>query len=190
MRRWPVTLAAASVLLAALVFGALRPEYGHPRQSLAALGAVGMPGWHLANGLLYLLPGGLMAGLAWHARGRLPAAAGWAHRLALQMALLAALAFVLQGVFALDPTRLPDEGGNRLHALVWLLWSLCFALSTVCMAVAGADVPRMMAALLALAIPSLLVLGPAFGLAGAAQRLLVALWLFWNWRLASRPGAQ
>ncbi len=182
MKGWPVALAALFIVAAALGFSAASPEYRFWNQSLSVLGAQGMPGWRIANALLFVLPGALMAWAAWRARAGLPADSGIAQRIALQMALLAAVAYALQGVFNLDPEQLPDAGGNRLHALAWLLWSMCLLLAAAFTVLAGQARPgvRLVAVALLLAVPIALWFAPVLGLAAIAQRLLIALWLLFG----------
>lgn len=183
MKRWPLLalgLATLSMGLAAWYFGRGFVDYQHARQPLALLGATGMPGWRIANLLLFVLPGALIATVAWTLRSHLPANAAWTLRMALQLGLLAALGYALQGVCNLDPTRLPDDGANRWHAVMWLLWWLAFALSALLLAFSRA-------APMGLRIASVLIAaGIALAIAGAlpwpaalTYRIVIALWLGW-----------
>ena len=178
--------AALSILLAALGFGRGIEGYSQASHSLSLLGNDAAPAAGIANALLFVLPGLLVMAVAWRLRGRLAADSGWRFRLALQLGLLAALSFALQGVFNLDPRLLPDEGPNRLHAAAWAGWWLVSALSMLLLAVAR-GVPfsiRWLSLACAIAVPVLLMAMPVLGAAGFAQRLAIAIWLGWWWLLA------
>lgn len=178
--------AALSILLAALGFGRGIEGYSQASHSLSLLGNDAAPAAGIANALLFVLPGLLVMAVAWRLRGRLAADSGWRFRLALQLGLLAALSFALQGVFNLDPRLLPDEGPNRLHAAAWAGWWLVSALSMLLLAVAR-GVPfsiRWLSLVCAIAVPVLLMAMPVLGAAGFAQRLAIAIWLGWWWLLA------
>lgn len=179
--------AALSILLAVLGFGRGIEGYSQLRHSLSVLGSDAAPAAALANALLFVLPGALLMAVAWRLRGRMSADAGWMSRLAVQLGLLSALAFALQGVFNLDPRLLPDDGPNRLHAAAWAGWGLVSASSMLLLAVAR-GVPAWMRCLsldCATALPVLLVFMPMVGHAGFAQRLAIAVWLVWWWMLAA-----
>ncbi|PJK02318.1 hypothetical protein CO615_00750 [Lysobacteraceae bacterium NML75-0749] len=151
------------------------PEYSHLRHSLSQLAAHAP--W--LGILLFLWPG---LGMAWHAhrtRDRLPEGSGLGLRLAWQMALLAALAFALQGVLPFDAARPADEDANRLHVLAGMLWWLCLWLMAGC-AMLARTLPgkrRLWMALLWLAIPALALLAPAFTSGALALRLAILLWI-------------
>ncbi|MGY0504073.1 DUF998 domain-containing protein [Luteimonas sp. e5] len=194
MRAWLVLLAVVSVLLGAWLQGARLEGYSHLRHALGVLGARGMPAAGVANALLFLLPGVLLAINQWRLRGRLRQGAGWWLRMALQTGLLAALAYALQGVFVLDLAQVADEAGNRLHALAWMLWQLAWALSALLLVVAR-ELPRSLrlgALLLASCVPLLMLGAPALWPPGLAQRLGVAAWLVlcaWLTQVLSRGAA-
>ena len=178
--------AALSILLAVLGFGRGTDGYSQARHSLSVLGSDAAPAAGLANALLFVLPGALLMAVAWRLRGGMSADAGWMSRLAVQLGLLSALAFALQGVFNLDPRLLPDDGPNRLHAAAWAGWWLVSASSMLLLAVAR-GVPAWMRCLslaCATALPVLLVFMPMVGHAGLVQRLAIAVWLVWWWMLA------
>ena len=183
MKRWPwiaLALAAGSVALAAWYFGRGLTDYQHVRQSLSLLGATGAPGWRIANLLLFVLPGALVATVAWTLRGRLPRHAAWPLRIDLQLGLLAALGYALQGVCNLDPARLPDEGANRWHAVAWLLWWLAFAMSALLLCLArGVPVGVRSFSLLAVAFIALAMAGIWPWPAALTYRIGIALWLAW-----------
>ncbi len=181
-----VAAAALSILLAALGFGRGIEGYSQASHSLSLLGNDAAPAAGIANALLFVLPGLLLMAVAWRLRGRLEVDSGWRFRLALQLGLLAALSFALQGVFNLDPRLLPDEGANRLHTAAWAGWWLVSALSMLLLAVAR-GVPfsiRGLSLACAIAVPVLLLAMPVLGAAGFAQRLAIAIWLGWWWLLA------
>lgn len=183
MKRWPMfalALAALCIALAAWQFGRSLDGYDHLRHPLAALGTTGAPAWRIANALLFVIPGVLVMSVAWTLRGHLPFNAAWPLRMALQLGLLAALGYALQGVCNLDPTRLPDDGANRLHATSWLLWWLAFALSGLLMALAR-GVPsglRVVSLIIAVLFP-LLMLGLSPWSAALIHRIGIAVWLAW-----------
>ena len=203
MRRWPLAalgLAALVIALAAWGFGRGLVDYQHVRQPLSLLSATGAPGWRIANLLLFVLPGLLVAAVAWAMRGRLSPASPWALRMALQLGLLAALGYALQGVCNLDPNRLPDDGPNRWHAVAWMLWWLAFAASAALMA-CSRGVPR---GLRIFSVLAAAFVAMAMAMAGAmpwpaalVYRIGIAGWLGW-WALvvlalsrgeASSPGS-
>lgn len=183
MKRWPVLaliLATISIVGAAWYFGHGVQDYQHARHSLALLGATGAPGWRIANMLLFVLPGALIVAVAWTMRGRLPAGEAWPLRIALQLGLLAALGYALQGLCNLDPTRLPDDGANRWHAASWLLWWLTLTVSTLLLALPR-GLPKSLriasfaiGLLMPLAMLGLLPLSVAL-----AYRIGIAVWLGW-----------
>lgn len=175
---WPL-LAAVLIIGTALVSGTGIEGYAHARHSLALPGAAGMPGWRIVNVLMFVLPGLSMAVLAWRLRSDLADGSSWALRMALQLGLLSALGFALQGVFNLDPGRLLDDGANRLHALAWMAWWLCFALSALMLAASGglSRGVRLPALLLGLATPLLVLAAPVLWPAALAQRIGIASWL-------------
>lgn len=188
MKRLPLlALAIAAVLItwAAWHFGRGLEDYQHARHPLALLGGTGAPGWRLANTLLFVLPGGLVMAVAWMMRGRLPATTAWPMRMSMQLGLLAALGYALQGLCNLDPTRLPDDGSNRWHAASWLLWWLTFAVSALVLALARELSMRLratslcVALLIPLAMLGLLPMHPAL-----AHRTGIGLWLGW-WLLVT-----
>lgn len=179
-------LAGASVLVAAWVFGRGNEGYQHARHALAVLGSTGMPGWRIANLMLFALPGLLMALLAWRLRARLPEQAGWRLRIGLQLALIGAMGHALQGLLNLDPTQLADMGPNRLHAMAWTLWWLASTLAALLFSVA-CGLPagvRAASVLLAIALPLLVFGAPGLWPAGLAQRIGIGLWLGWAGWLA------
>ena len=182
-----LALVGASIIAAAWGFGLGIEGYDHMRQPLALLGATGMPRWRIANLPLFVLPGLLVAMLAWRLRASLREGSAWPLRMALQLGLLAALGFALQGVCNLDPARLPDDGANRLHALAWMAWWLVFAASALALVFArglpgGVRLASLVAALL---MPLGVLVAPVLWPAALAHRLGIALWLGWWWMLAA-----
>lgn len=182
-----LALAGASIIAAEWGFSLGIEGYDHMRQPLALLGAAGMRGWRIANLLLFVLPGLLVAMLAWRLRASLREGSAWPLRMALQLGLLAALGFALQGVCNLDPARLPDDGANRLHALAWMAWWLVFAASALALVFArglpgGVRLASFVAALL---MPLGVLAAPVLWPAALAHRLGIALWLGWWWMLAA-----
>lgn len=182
---WPL-LAALSMAVGSAVFAHGVEGYSHARHALSLLGGTGAPGWRIANIGLFVLPGVLMMAHAIWLRGRLSANAGWALRLGVQTALLAAAGHALQGVLNLDLSQMPDDGPNRFHAVAWMLWWLSLTLSAGLLACAH-GLPaalRIAAGSVMLAMPLLMLLVPALGLAAIGHRLGIVLWLAWSAWLA------
>ena len=99
------------------------PNYRHADHPPALLGALGYPGaiaWNLVGyGLVGMLA--LLATQALYLALR-NAAAGRMARIGATLALLAALAFIAQGIFPLDINQAIDVGPSRRHVAVWNLW--------------------------------------------------------------------
>ncbi len=174
-----VAIAAAIAFCAAAAFGLALPGYSQLAHPLALPGAQGMPRALAFNLLVFVMPGVLLAAVAWRLRGRLPGGSGMDARLGSTLLLLAALAFAAQGLLPLDPEE-PDAGASRLHAVAWTLWWIAF------LAGAGLLAAAMPALRPATGIAWLLVLGlgvlvPALLGAGISQRLAFAAWFAWTW---------
>lgn len=173
-------IAALPIFLAALLgFGALQDGYAQTAQPIALLGADGGARAMAFNLLAYVLPGAAAAWAAWRLRGAL-ALAGWTARIGAQLALLAALGFIAQGLLPLD---LEDVHGtaNAGHAAAWSVWWLAFALAGALLAVAPAA-PRRVRTATAVAAAGVLILAawPWDGaMTALAQRCAVVLWLGW-----------
>jgi len=189
-RQGAAVAAAASWLLAGAIGGAAVEGYSHLQHPLALLGARQLLG--AVFGLFaFVLPGLAGAWIALDVRGRLPAGGGWPARIGAQLLLLAALAFLAQGLLPLDLERL-DAGGSRWHATAWLLWALAFPVGAALLGAGLWRVPgaRVLAAgTLAAGVLVLACgfLGSGWVGAGVAQRLAFAAWLAWG-LLAAAPG--
>lgn len=176
---------AALLFIASLLgFGAAIEGYSQRLHPVALLGAAGIPHAVAFNALAFLLPGSLAAWQAWSLRSALPPHARASARIGLQMVLLSALAFALQGLLPLDPRDL-DGTVSRLHAAAWMLWWIAFAPGALLLASAAQRArPRRVVAFLVhllaavsvvcLALPAERWLG-----AGIAQRLAFAAWFGW-----------
>ena len=177
--RWALA-ALAAWLGAGVVFGMRSPDFGHLRHPVALLGAIGEPGAPAFNLVGFVLPGLLLAWLAWRWRGA-ASSAGWRVRLGLQLLLLSALGLVAQGLLPLDPTDL-DATASRLHALAWSAWWIAFAAGGL---LAGVGVGGRAGLVLVLAVVLLAVGGTSLLPAPLAQRLAFAGWFGW-WLWAAR----
>jgi hypothetical membrane protein len=114
--------------LALAWFAAPLPNYRHAHHPPALLGALGYPGavaWNVVgDGLVGMLA--LLGTQALYLALR-DAAAGRMARIGATLALLAALAFIAQGVFPLDINQAIDVGPSRRHVAVWNLWWIAAA---------------------------------------------------------------
>ena len=166
-------------MAAAIGFGIVSPDFGHARHPLALLGALGEPHALAFNLLGFVLPGALLAWLAWSLRGA-HAEPGWRVRIGLQLVLLSALCFAAQGLRPLDPTDLLAPA-SRLHVVAWMLWWIAFVPGALLLARASGR-----AALVIALLVLLFALGGGDLLpAPIAQRMAFLLWFGW-WLLASR----
>lgn len=186
--QWLPWIACLSWVGAALVAGWLMPGYSQLRHPLAVLGANGAQHAAAFNLAGFVLPGGLLAWQAWHWRSRM-VAAGWRARIGLQLLLLSALAFALQGLLPLDPRDLAAPA-SRLHALAWTAWWTAFVPGAL-LAAGGMRAGVSSAAALALAVlaPVLVLSGGILLPAALAQRAAVVLWLLW-WPVAARAASE
>ena len=176
--------AAALFVFACSLFalGARWPGYSHLRHPVALPGAAGMAGAWLFDAMVFVLPGALVARVAWWLRAALPAAAGWWPRIGANLLLLAALAIVAQGLLPLDPEQL-DGGGSRWHASAWTAWLIAFALGAPMFAQAPVAARAALRAG-AMAVVLLALFGAVLLPAGLAQRLAFAGWFAWTWGAA------
>ncbi|MGJ4803968.1 DUF998 domain-containing protein [Luteimonas sp. SDU82] len=170
-------VAALLALCAAIGFGAALAGYSHLAYPLALPGAHGVPRALAYNLSLFVLPGALLALVAWRLRARLPPGSGVVTRLGSTMLLLAALAYAGQGLLPLDLDT-PDAGASRLHAAVWTLWWIAFLAGA---ALVAARVRALRLATIAawLLVLGLGVLAPVLLGAGISQRLAFAAWFAW-----------
>ena len=183
VRTLPLVLAAhACTALALLVFAAMT---GLPaRAPLALPGAGGMPlAWGF-NLLAWIMPGLVVAGAAVRLRSGLGPQAGRVAGIALQLLLLAALAFTAQGLLPLDVENL-DGGASRGHAMAWMLWNLAFAAGAL---LAGLALPPVRWPSLGLcAVVAAGLLAPGLFGAGLGERVVLVCWGLWTavlaWRL-------
>lgn len=175
------------LVAAALAFALAVDGYEHAQHPLALLGAKGMPRAITFNLLGFVLPGALVAFVAWRLRARLDEAS-WLARVGAWTLLLSALSFAAQGLFPLDPADL-DGRGSGLHASAWMGWWIAFATGALLLAsglrrggapAAGRRGVLAAASLAAaLAVLFFVLLAPALLPGGAMQRLAFAAWFAW-----------
>jgi hypothetical protein len=120
---WAGVLCGPLFAVALVLFALPWPDYRHADHPPAVLGALGYAGSLAWNVIGYGLVGAL-ALLAAHGLylALREAKAGSAARIGATLAILAALAFIAQGVFPLDLPRAIDVGSSRRHVAVWNLW--------------------------------------------------------------------
>ena len=114
--------------LALAWFAAPLPNYRHAEHPPAVLGALGYPGAIAWNVIGYGVVGtlALLATQALYLALR-NATAGRVARIGANLALLAALAFIAQGIFPLDINQAIDVGPSRRHVAAWNLWWIAAA---------------------------------------------------------------
>jgi len=171
--------------LALAWFAAPLPNYRHADHPPALLGALGYPGataWNLVGyGLVGVLA--LLATQALYLALR-DTGAGRVARIGATLALLAALAFIAQGIFPLDINQAIDVGPSRRHVAVWNLWWIA--------AVAGALLTAQGARRLSgwrtllpvgMVVAGLIVMALLVGMGhlgnGWLQRIALAAWFAW-----------
>lgn len=170
--------AGAIFLLAVAAFGNLAPGYSQTLHPVALLGAAGMPHAALFNTTAFVLPGLLAAWVMVRLRtlsAQLPLAA----RLGSAMLLLAAAAFLMQGVLPLQPETI-DSASSGPHAAAWTFWWLAYGAGAVSLALGarGGPVAGHGRLLLACAAGSILfaIVLPGAVVAGISQRIAFAGW--------------
>lgn len=175
---------AAGVGLAAGV-----ADYSHALHPLSLLGGMQMPSGSLFNWTAFVVPGALVAWMALRLREHAVHLAGpgrvaqWTARLGAQLLLISALAFAVQGLFALDLEELDGARSGR-HAAAWMVWWIAFVAGGCAWALgarADASARRLAAASFAaaLVLPLLALVLPRWLAPGIAQRLAFALWFAW-----------
>lgn len=172
-------LALALHLIAVVVFALLLDGYSHREFPLALLGAKGVPRALGFNVCAFVVPGALAVIAMWRLRSALPADVRWPARIGVQLMTLSGLAFAAQGLLPLDPDDV-GAASNGLHALAWTLWWIAGTSGAGLLAWAAPERPvRVLAAVLAVAVP-LLALPPWPGaLAAFAPRAAFVVWLLW-----------
>jgi hypothetical protein len=175
---------AALLLFVAAVagFGLANPDYAQTLHPVALLGARGEPNALAFNVLGFVLPGML---LVWHAVVLRNAwrSSSWSVRVAVQLGLLSALAFLAQGLLPLDPYNLLAPI-SRWHATAWTLWWVAFVPGALLLALSRAQ-GRARGLSLALLLPAFALFGAVLMPAALAQRIAYLLWFAW-WLLAAR----
>lgn len=177
-----LALAAALCCLGALLgFGAALEGYSHRLHPPGLLGADGIAHAAAFNLLGFVLPGLLLATVAWRLRECLRSGGAMA-RIGAWLWCLSALAWAAQGALALDPTDL-DAQASRLHATAWMLWWLAFVAGAALLAIGARAVPAWrgltpIAALSgALVLAAVLIADMGALPAPIAQRLALLIWL-------------
>ncbi|MBX3711167.1 MAG: DUF998 domain-containing protein [Lysobacter sp.] len=175
----PGALALVLHLAAVFVFALLLDGYSHREFPLALLGAEGVPRALAFNLCAFVLPGMLAMVAMWRLRSALPADARWPARIGVQLMTLSGLAFAAQGLLPLDPSDV-GAASNAMHALAWTLWWIA-GTSGAALLVRAAPVRhlRVLAAVVAVAIPLLVLLPWPGALAAFAPRAAFVAWLLW-----------
>lgn len=188
-------LAALVWIAAVLVFGARLEGYDQLRHPVSLLGARGVPDGELFSVLGFVVPGVLAGVAALALILRMAGNAPRTLRVAGQMLLLAAVAFVAMGGLPLDVKDIENQA-SQFHASAWLLWLVAFTAGAVALRLGAARAPawRPLATLaVACAIWSVCsaflfeIVMPA----AMAQRLAFLGWLAWllgAWRLIPARG--
>lgn len=175
----PGAIALVLHLVAVVVFALLLDGYSHREFPLALLGAQGVPRALAFNLCAFVLPGALATIVMWRLRSALPANARWPARIGTQLMTLAGLAFAAQGLLPLDPSDV-GAASNALHALAWTLWWIAGTSGAAFLAwAAPLRHVRVLAVVVAVAIPLLALLPWPGALAAFAPRAAFVAWLLW-----------
>lgn len=175
------SVAALCCLGALLGFGAALEGYSHRLHPPGLLGADGIAHAGAFNLLGFVVPGLLLAAVAWRLRERLRSGGATA-RIGAWLWCLSALAWAAQGAMALDPADL-DAQASRLHATAWMLWWLAFVAGAGLLAIGARGRPESRGLTPVAALAGALVLAAVFGAdlgvwpAPVAQRLALLTWL-------------
>jgi hypothetical protein len=176
---FPGAVALALHLAAVVVFALLLDGYSHREFPLALLGAQGVPRALAFNLCAFLLPGALAVMTMWRLRSALPAGTRWPARIGAQLMVLAGIAFAAQGLLPLDPNDV-GAASNGLHALAWTLWWIAGTSGAALLAWAASGRRlRVLAAVVAVAVPLLALLPWPGALAAFAPRAAFVVWLSW-----------
>lgn len=173
----------ASCAGAALWAHAAMPAFDAASMPLAMAGTPGVPGAAAFNVFAFVLPGACGLGCGWHWRASLQGAP-FAARIGAWMAILAALAFVAQGVWPLAGDVM--QGDARMHAAAWMAWWLaaaCAAMATAAGMARRAPGIALASGAAAVAVVVLALNLPAWP-PGIAQRASLAAWGAWMLMLA------
>ena len=171
--------------LALACFAAPLPNYRHADHPPALLGALGYPGaiaWNLVGyGVV-----GVLAVLATQALYLALRNAGAARvaRIGATLALLAALAFIAQGIFPLDLNQAIDVGPSRRHVAVWNLWWIAAVAGALLTALGARGLPGWRTLLpVGVVVAVLIVMALLVGMGGLGngwlQRIALAAWFGW-----------
>jgi hypothetical protein len=161
------------------------PNYRHADHPPALRGAIGYPGaiaWNLVGyGLAGMLA--LLATQALYLALR-NAAAGRLARIGATLALLAALAFIAQGIYPLDIDQAIDAGPSRRHVAVWNRWWIAAATGALLTAFGVRRLQGWRTLLPAGAVAAtLIVMALLVGVGdlgnGSLQRIALAAWFGW-----------
>lgn len=119
-------IAATLMCLAAvLAFGSVLDGYSQVYHPLGLLGGMDIPNAVAFNLLGFVIPGVLALIAISALRTSLAPTAGWRVRIGVQLLVLSAIAFAVQGLVSIDPADL-GAPGNRYHAVAWTLWWIAF----------------------------------------------------------------
>jgi hypothetical membrane protein len=171
--------------LALAWFAAPLPNYRHADHPPALLGALGYPGaiaWNLVGyGLVGMLA--LLATQALYLALR-NATAGRVARIGATLALLAALAFIAQGIFPLDINQPIDVGPSRRHVAAWNLWWIAAVTGTLITAYGVRRLQGWQTLLpVGVVVAALIVIALLVGVGdlgnGWLQRIALAAWFCW-----------
>lgn len=171
---WSALLVFVCALLA---LGAQWAPFSHMAHPVAFAGMRGVDGAGLFNAMVFVLPGALLALVAWRLRTALPRDARWQPRIGATLLVLSALAFAAQGLLPLDPDDL-DAGSSRWHASAWMAWWIAFAAGALLYA-RGTLAQQLAAVAAVLLVLATAMFGRDWMPAGLAQRLAFAAWFGW-----------
>ena len=188
LARYAAWMATASFVAAVAGFGGVLDGYSQALHPVALLGARGVPHALAFNVAGFVIPGVLMATVAWQLRERMAKGAPWMARIGGRLALLSALAFAAQGMLPLDPQDL-ESTMSRAHVTAWLSWWVAFVPAALLLVVGLRDARQRRPLAWAGIVATVIVVGAAFPPdllpPGIAQRVAFAGWFAW-WLLAAR----
>lgn len=174
----------ASCVAAALVAHAVMPVFDARSMPLAMAGTPGVPGASAFNVFAFLVPGACALACGWRWREAVQHAP-FAARVGAWMAMLAALAYIAEGLWPLAGD--PLQGEAPVHAAAWMAWWIaasCAALATAAGMARRAPGLALASGAAAGAIIALALNLPALP-PGFAQRGSLLVWGAWVLLLAS-----
>lgn len=179
----------ASCAGAGLWAHAAMPAFDAASMPLAMAGTPGVPGAAAFNVFTFLLPGACALACGWFWRARVQGAS-FAARVGAWMAMLAALAFIAEGLWPLAGDVL--NGDAPLHAAAWMAWWIAAACAAAATAV---GVLRRVPAVAAVSVgAAIAIVALALNLVawppGIAQRASLLAWGAWVLVLAIRQASK